>query len=60
MDRQETIQRILSAWQCCPQLRLGQFLDNAMTWTDSDLFNIEDSKLVDLTEKYARNFEGVN
>jgi len=58
--KRTTIERIHAAWQSVPDLRLGQFIENACGSShQSALFYMPDDKLADLVEKYVNDYGGL-
>jgi hypothetical protein len=55
-QKEEVIKRLLVAWKCKPELRLGQLLLCAMheANNDYDPFYIEDYELVRNTEEFIK------
>lgn len=48
-QKREVIDRLYAAWLKVPDLRLGQFLSNAV----SEIFYVEDGAIADDAEAYA-------
>lgn len=55
-EKEEVIRRLLIAWKCLPELRLGQFLVCVVTGEPyfGDPFFIEDFDLVKAAEEYIK------
>ena len=51
-QKREIVMRLLVAWQSCPQLRLGQLIENAMS-PGGNIFYVEDEQLAEQVEVYA-------
>lgn len=54
---EETLLLIRKAWEEAPMLRLGQLLTNAaaiVTWTNKDLFYIENGQLNNGLKKFIK------
>jgi hypothetical protein len=48
--KRAAVERLLAAWLRCPDLRLGQMIDN----TNVDLFYVEDDDLLANIEMFTR------
>lgn len=55
-EKKDAVQALLAAWLKTPHLRLGQLLVCATT--NSDLFYVEDSTLVDVASDFADKISG--
>lgn len=59
-EKKQVINRLLAAWNCAPQLRLGQLLDSAhhVARTSlrpcADFFSIEDEDLCKVLEDFTK------
>lgn len=55
-QKKDATDRILNAWLDVPNLRLGQFIENARSFyrNSAPMFYVEDMDLVDILETYAR------
>ncbi len=51
-DKEEVMRRLLVAWKCRPELRLGQLIVNV---AGGDPFFIEDFDLVQETEEFIKD-----
>lgn len=58
-QKQEVMDQLLQLWLKCPELRLGQLIDNAMYLNDDtftpNLFSVEDFYLIEMLEKFVSN-----
>lgn len=53
-EKRAIVERVLRAWEQAPTLRLGQFIDNALTTTaGADTFNVEDDAFASRCEFYV-------
>ena len=55
-QKKEVLDRLLQAWIDCPEMRLGQLVDNAMYINRDNkpnLFNIEDMALIEIIELFV-------
>ncbi len=55
MTKTQIINKLLKVWNKNPELRLGQFIENAYAFDKSNcpLFYMEDEKLIRMLEKYS-------
>jgi hypothetical protein len=49
--REELLQAVRSLWERHPQWRLGQLICNAAGWADVDVWDAEDTQLLDAMAK---------
>lgn len=54
--KKEVVDRILNAWLDVPNMRLGQFIEDARSYyrNSAPMFYIEDLDIVDILETFAR------
>ena len=55
-EKRALVERLYVAWLKCPELRLGQFLDNALIGMKPHLFYLEDEPLISAAEKFAKKW----
>ena len=53
IEKKAIVMRLFVAWISMPELRLGQLISNALGFTGTDCFYIEDEVLVERVETYA-------
>ena len=58
-QKKEVLAKLLECWMQCPEMRLGQLIENARIWhrindESPDLFYIEDYKLVNILGRFIK------
>ena len=56
-QKKAVLDKLYQAWCDCPELRLGQLVDNAMCLyrgaSQPNLFNVEDTFLIEIIEEFV-------
>ena len=54
--RLQLLSKLADLWEKFPMLRFGQLISNVMHPTDTDLFYIQDEKLLELMKEFGNNY----